>query len=330
MISRTVTRLSAVAISTAGALAISALPALAQEYPAKPIRLVVGFAPGGTTDTTARVAAQKLTEALKQQVIVDNRAGAASNVATELVTKAAPDGYTLVVITVTQTVNASLYKNLTYDIRKDLAPISLLVTAPHILVVHPSVPVRSVKELIAFAKVRPGQLNFANAGSGSTAHLAAALFGASANIDIVHIPYKGASPAVTEFLAGQTHAMFSDMIVGRPHVLTGKLRALATSMASGKRSTLMPELPAISDSGLPGFESGTWVGLLAPAATPKTIIDRLNTEIVAAFNSQEVRQRMGALGMEVVAASPEAFASNIRQDVEKWAKIVKQTGLTVN
>ena len=312
------------------ALFAASLSAFSQQYPSKPVRLVVGFAPGGTTDTTGRVVAQALTERLRQQVIVDNRPGAASNIATEVVVRAVPDGYTLLVMTVTQTVNASLYKNLAYDIRKDLAPISQLVTAPHVLVVHPSLPAKNAQQLIGLAKSSPGQLNFANAGSGSTAHLAAVLFGTSANIDVVHIPYKGTSPAMTELLAGQTQVMFSDMIVGRPHVIAGRLRALATSMPAGKRSALMPELPTISESGLSGFESGTWVGVLAPAQTPKPIIDRLNAEMAGAFNVSEIKKKMNELGMEVVASSPESFRSNIRKDVEKWAGIVKHTGLSVN
>ena len=302
----------------------------AQQFPTKPIRLVVGFVPGGTTDTTARILAQKMTESFGHQVIVDNRPGAASNIAAEHVVKSPPDGYTLLVITVSQTVNASLYKNLNFDIRTDLAGISQLVTAPHVLVVHPSLPVKSTSELIALAKKRPGQLNFANAGSGSTAHLAAALFSLSAGLDITHIPYKGAAAAMTDLLSGQTHAMFSDMVVGKPHMVAGKLRPLAISLPSGKRSGLMPELPTVSDTGLPGFESGTWVGVAAPGGTPRPIVDRLNAEAVKGFNARDTKDKMTALGLEVVAGSPDALNATIRADVEKWGRIVKQTGLTPN
>lgn len=303
---------------------------LSQSYPSRPVRVVVGFVPGGTTDTVARLVAQKLSEGFGQGFVIDTRAGAGGNIAIEQVSKASPDGHTLLIFSASATVNQSLYKNLSFDVRTDLAPISLLITAPHILAVHASMPIRSVPELIQFAKKRPGQLNFANAGNGSSAHLAAALFASNAKIEIVHVPYKGAAPAMTDLLAGQTHAMFTDMIVGRPHVDSGKLRALATSLPAGKRSTLMAGLPAIADRALPGFESGTWIGFAAPAGTAHQLVERLNAEAVKAFNAPEVREKVAVLGLEIVAGSPAAFAATIRADVDKWSKIVRQTGIAVN
>ena len=236
-----------------GSLALAPYGVLGQGYPSRPVRVVVGFVPGGTTDTVARLVAQKLNESFGQGFIVDTRAGAGGNIATELVSKAPPDGGTLLIFSAAATVNQSLYKNLTFDVRTDLAPISLLITAPHILVVHASMPIKTTSELIQFGRKRPGQLNFANAGNGSSAHLAARIFASNAKLEIVQVPYKGAAPAMTDLLAGQTHAMFSDMVVGRPHVISGKLRALATSLPAGKRSTLMPELPAISDGAYPAL-----------------------------------------------------------------------------
>jgi len=234
------------------------------------------------------------------------------------------------VLTVSQTVNATLYRKLPFDIRTDIAPVSLLVTAPHLLVIHPSIPVKTVGDLVTFVRARPGQLNFANAGNGSSAHLATALFAATAKLDVIHVPYKGAAGAVTDLLAGQTHAMFSDMIVARAHVLSGRLRALAVTMRSGSRSALMPELPTVADSGLHGFESGTWVAAGAPGATPRAIIDRLHAEIVKGFRAADTRERMAGLGMEIIAGTPDALGATIRTDVEKWGRIVRATGITAN
>jgi len=307
-----------------------AVNAFGQAFPARPVRVLVGFVPGGTTDTVARLLAQKLTESFGQSFFIETRPGAGGNIAVEQASKAPPDGHTLLVFSVSATVNHSLYKNLTFDVRKDLTPISQLVSAPHILVVHPTIPIKSVPELIQIAKKRPGQLNFANAGNGSTAHLAAALFAANVGIDIVHIPYKGAAPAMTDVLAGHAHAMFTDMIVGRPHVISGKLRALATSLTAGKRSALMPDLPALADGAVPGFESGTWIGFAGPAGLARPILERLNAEALRAFNAPDVRERTAALGLEVVASSAEAFGGTIRADVDRWTRIVKEAGISIN
>lgn len=313
-----------------GCLALAPHGVVGQGYPSRPVRVVLGFVPGGTTDTVARLVAQKLNENFGQGFIVDTRAGAGGNIATEQVSKAPPDGNTLLIFSAAATVNQSLYKNLTFDVRTDLAPISLLITAPHILVVDASMPIKTTLELIQYSKKRPGQLNFANAGNGSSAHLAAVLFASNAKLEIVQVPYKGATPAMTDLLAGQTHAMFTDMVVGRPHVISGKLRALATSLPAGKRSTLMPELPAISDGALPGFESGTWIGFAAPAGTARPIVERLNAESVKAFGAPDVREKVAALGLEIVASSSETFAGIIRADVDKWSKIVKQARIGVD
>lgn len=313
-----------------GCLALVSAGVLGQSYPNRPVRVLVGFVPGGTTDTMARLMAQKLSEGFGQPFVIDTRPGAGGNIAVEHVSKAPPDGHTLLILSVSATVNQTLYRNLTFDVRTDLAPISQLITAPHMLAAHASMPIKTVTELIQFAKKRPGQLNFANAGNGSSAHLAAALFASSAKLEIVHVPYKGAAPAMTDLLAGHTHAMFTDMIVGRPHVRSGKLRALATSLPARKRSVLMPELPAIADGALPGFESGTWIGFAAPAGTPRPLIERLHAEAVKAISASDVREKVSVLGLEVVASSPEAFAATIRADVDKWAKIIKQTGISIN
>lgn len=303
-------------------------PAACQKYPTKPVRLLVGFAPGGTTDVVGRAIGRRLTESLGQQAIVDNRPGAASNIAAELAAKAAPDGHTLLIVTPTQTVNATLYKKLPYDLVADFAPVSQVVTAPHLLAVHPSLPARSTRELIALAKQQPGVLNFGNAGDGSTPHMAAVLFSNAAKIQIVHIPYKGQAQAFPDLLAGQTQAMFTDMIVALPAVKAGRLRALAMSLPAGKRSSLLPDLPTIWETTLPGFETGSWVGVMAPARTPRNVVDLLHKELARSFALPEVTAQMTALGLEVVTTTPEAFASKINAEIGKWGAIVKQIRLT--
>lgn len=304
-------------------------PAVCQKYPTKPVRLLVGFAPGGTTDVVGRVIGRRLTEALGQQAIVENRPGAASNIATELAAKAPPDGYTLLVVTPTQTVNATLYKKLSYDLVADFAPVSQVVTSPHLLAVHPALPVRITRDLIDLAKRQPGALNFGNAGDGSTPHMAAVLFSNAAKIQIVHIPYRGQSPAMSDFLAGQTQVMFTDMIVASPSVKAGRLRALAMALPAGKRASLMPELPTISESALPGFETGSWVGVLAPARTSKSVTDVLYKEISRGFMAPEVMAQMAALGLEVVTTTPDAFASTIKSEIKKWGEVVREIRLSV-
>ncbi|MGE5139166.1 MAG: tripartite tricarboxylate transporter substrate binding protein [Rudaea sp.] len=301
----------------------------AQTYPApRPIRLIVPYVPGGGVDFVGRTVAQKLSQTWSHPVIVDNRPGAGTTIGSELVARSAPDGHTLLVGGVPNTVNMTLYKNLPYDVVKDFAPVSRLTTAPNILVVHPSVPAKSVRELIALAKARRGELTYASAGVGSSNHLSGELFRVMAGIDIVHIPYKGGGAAVTELLGGQVSMYFGTTPSTAPHVRSGKLRALGVT--SARRSPIIPDVPTIAESGLPGFEQSAWHGLLAPAGTPQLIIDKLNAEIVRILRLPEITKRLATQGVDVIASSPEEFAAFIRQDVAKYAKLVKTAGIRID
>lgn len=306
-------------------LAAGCATALAQTYPAKPIRMIAPFPPGGTTDILARVAGQKITEALGQQVIIDNRPGAGGNIGTELVAKAAPDGYTLLTAPgSTLTINPSLFAKLSYDVLKDFAPVTIIAAVPNLLVVHPSLPVKSVKELVALAKARPGQLNYASTGAGQSTHLSMELFKTMAGIDAVHIPYKGSSPALADLLGGQVSLMFDNMPSSLPHVKAGKLRALAVSTL--KRSPALPQLPTVAESGLPGFEVSVWFGVLAPAGTPRDIVTKLNGAIVKSLQTPDVHERLVSQGAEAIGNTPEQFTAQMQRDLVKWAKVVKDSG----
>jgi tripartite-type tricarboxylate transporter receptor subunit TctC len=309
------------------ALALLGIGAVsAQQYPSKPIRLIVPFAPGGGTDIVARTVGLKLGEALNQAVVVDNRAGAAGTIGTDLVAKSAADGYTLLMgSNGPMAITPGFQAKLPYDPLRDFAPVALVTTMPFLLVVHPSLPVRSVKDLVALAKSRPGQLNYASPGSGSSTHLAAELFKAMAGIDIVHIPYKGVAPAATDLISGQVQMMSGDLSTLLPHVKAGKMRALAITAA--KRSALVPDMPTIGESGVPGYETSGWFGILAPSATPREIVARLNSEIVKGLSSADVRERLAALGGEVAGGSPEQFAAYLRQEIAKWGKLIQAIGL---
>ena len=298
--------------------------AMAQPYPARSIRVIVGFPPGSGADITARVIGAKAGEALAQQVIVDNRPGAASNIAAELAAKAPADGYTLFIGTVANTINATLYPRLPFDFAREFAPVALTTAAPNVLVVHTSVPAKSVKELIALAKSRPGQLNYASAGTGTAPHLSGELFNAMAGIRMVHIPYKGSPPAVTDLLAGEVALMFSPSSTVLPHVKSGRLRALAVTTAA--RLPSLPELPTVAESGLKGYETITWFGFVAPAKTPQAIVARLNAEIVKVLALPEVRNPFAIQGIEVIGGTPEQFASYIRDEITKWAKVIRLSG----
>jgi tripartite-type tricarboxylate transporter receptor subunit TctC len=298
--------------------------ALAQPYPAKPIRVIAGFPPASGADITARVIGARLNEALGQQVVVDNRPGAGSNIAAELAAKSPPDGYTLFIGTVANAINATLYSKLTFDFARDFAPVALTTAAPNILVVHPSVPARSVKELVALAKSRPGQLNFASAGTGTAPHLSGELFKAMAGVDMVHIPYKGSPPAVTDLLAGEVAAMFSPASSVVMHVKSGRLRALAVTTPA--RLPSLPELPTVAESGLRGYETLTWFGFVAPAKTPPAVVTRLNAEIAKVLSVPEVRGQFAAQGIETLGGTPEQFASYIRDEIAKWARAIKLAG----
>jgi tripartite-type tricarboxylate transporter receptor subunit TctC len=305
-----------------GCAAILAAPlAFTQPYPAKPVRIVVGFAAGGPSDVIARVAALKLTEKLGQQVFVDVRAGAGGNIASEIVAKAPPDGYTLLAPAFAFAVNPSLFAKLPFDSAKDFVPVVPLASSANILAAHPSVPARTLPELIALAKARPGQLTYGSAGNGTASHRAGELLNMMAGVRILHVPYKGAAPASADLMGGQITIAFPGIVLALPQSRAGRLRALAVT--SLKRSAAMPEVPTVSESGLKGYEVISWYGLLAPAGTPKDIVQRLNTEVNRAMQEPEARERLTAIGAETQEASPAEFSAFITTEIEKWAKVVK-------
>jgi len=308
------------------ALAVLAAGAgAADPYPSKPIRFVVAFPPGGGTDLVARTIAPRLAERLAQQVVVDNRPGAGGNLGTEIVAKSAPDGYTMLMGSVGPlAINASLFARLPFDPLKDLAPVTLAASTPNILVVHPSLPVTSVQELIALAKARPGAINFASSGQGTPAQLAGELFNSMAAVKMVHVPYKGAAPALADLLGGQVQVMFSTMPPALPHVAAGRLRALA--VASLQRSPAAPELPTVDEAALPGFEATTWHGVMVPAATPSAVVAKLHHDIVAVLRMPDVAERLSSQGAEAIGSTPQAFAAYIRAEAAKWAKVVRESG----
>jgi tripartite-type tricarboxylate transporter receptor subunit TctC len=296
-------------------------------YPAKPIRFIVPVAAGGGTDFTARLIGQKLTEAWGQPVIVDNRPGAAGNLGVEIATRAQPDGYTLVMPITSFSINPSLYSKLPFDTEKDLAPVVLVASAPLLLVVNPSMQANSVKELIALAKSRPGQLNYANSGNGTTAHLAGELFKRMAGVEVVSIAYKGGGPAVIDLIAGQVQIYFSTIPAALPQVKAGKLRALAVT--SDKRVAEIADIPTVSESGLPGFEVVGWFGLFAPAGTPRPVITKLNHEIVKILKLAEVRDRFSGHGLITGGGTPEQTGAFLRAEIAKWGKLIKEAGIRI-
>lgn len=303
--------------------------AYAQSYPNKPVRMVVPFPPGGTTDILARAVGQKLSESWGQQVLIDNRPGAGGNIGTDIVAKSAPDGYTLLMGTVgTHSINASLYGKLPFDPIKDFAPVTLVASVPNVLVVNSTVDAKSVKELIALAKSKPGQLTFASSGNGTSIHLAGELFKTMTGTAMLHIPYKGSAPAITDLLGGQTNMMFDNLPSAMPHIKSGKLRALAVTSVS--RSPASPDTPTIAESGIPGYEASSWFGVLAPAGTPKDVIARIHADIVKALNTPEIKERLSGQGAEPVGNTPEQFAQHIKSETIKWAKVVKDSGAKVD
>ena len=302
---------------------------LGQEYPTKPLRFIAPNPPGGPTDILARLIGQKLSESVGQPVVIENRAGAGGNIGSEIAAKAPPDGYTLLSgNNATFGANVSLYKRLGFDPIKDFTPVVLVATQPNILVVHPSLPVKSVKELVALAKARPGQLNYAGSGVRTAAHLAAELFKSMTATEIVHISYKGAGPALTDLLAGQTQLMFATALSVTPYIKSNRVRALGVTTA--KRSRLYSDLPTIAEAGVPGFEASTWHGVLVPAGTPPAIVERLNTEINKMLQTPDVRDRINALGGEIAGGSSKEFAEHIRREIPKWAKVVKSLGVQLD
>src|SRR5471032_42767 len=305
--------------------AISSFGASAQNYPVKPVRVVVSFPPGSGADIVARTITPRLTEAYGQQFIVDNRAGAAGNLGAEVAAHAAPDGYTLLFTPASVASSQALYQKLGYNLQKDLDPVSMIASAPFVLVVHPSLPVKNVKDLIAMAKAKPGKLLYASTGNGGSPHLAMELFKLQARIDIGHIPYKGTPPAVTDLIAGQVSMMFANTLSVLPYVNSGRLHALAIS--SAKRSAAAPALPTIAETGMPGFEASTWFGMLAPTGTPKDILVRLNSEIRKIVQTKTVSDALIAQGADPIGSTPEEFQTRIKSDIDKWTRTIKAAGV---
>ena len=310
------------------ALFMYAGSAFAQAYPSKPVRLVLPYPPGGGTDVIARPLAQKLSESLGQQVIVDNRGGAGGNIGMEFVAKAPPDGYTLLfALTAQYAVNPTLYPKLPYDPVKDYAHISLLANAPYLLVVHPSVPAKSVKELIALMKARPGQLAYASSGNGSGAHLAGEMLRSLAHVEMTHVPYKGAGPALPDLIAGQVQLSFVTYTAAGPHIKTGRLRALGVTTA--KRSPSLPDLPAIAEA-VPGYDSAVWYGFSAPAGTPAEVVAKLNSEVLRILAAPDFRNRITLEAVAPIGTSPEEFGNFVKSEIVRWAKVVKDSGAKVD
>ena len=300
----------------------------AQDYPRKPIRMIIPYPPGGPTDILGRIVAQNLTEKLGQQVVVENKPGASGMIGADLVAKAPPDGYTLLANASIHVINPSLYKNPTYDAIKDFTPVSLIADVPLVLVVAPELPVKSVKDLIALAKSSSGKLNFASSGNAAAPHLAGEAFKIATGVDMQHVPYKGSGPALTDLMGGQVQLMFDSLPSSISHVKSGKLRAIAVTTA--KRASALPNVPTIAESGVPGFDISTWYGIWAPAGTPKEIVNRLSGEIAKIVKIPDVRERLAGLGAEPVGNSPDEFAAYCRSELAKWAKIVKASGATVD
>ena len=317
-----------IAMAWAASVILAALlgAALAQDYPAKTIRMVVGFVPGGGTDIIGRIVAQKLSETIGQQVVIDNRGGAAGLLAAEIVAKAPPDGYTIMMAHIAaMVVLPSLMPKLPYDVLKDFAPITLVASGPNLLVVHPSLPVKTVRDLVALAKARPGQLQYASPGSGSIQHLAAELFKLQAKVDMLHVPYKGSGQSIVDLIAGHVHLNFDSVPPVINYVRQGRLRAIAVT--SAERYSLLPEIPTINESGIEGFDMNTWWGLVAPSAVGKSAIARLHHETVKLLRQNDVKEKIANVGAEPIGNTPEEFSAFIRTETAKYAKIVKAANI---
>jgi tripartite-type tricarboxylate transporter receptor subunit TctC len=311
-------------LKIAGLWLALAAPLAAQDYPSKPVRLIIPFPPGGSNDVVGRMIAQHLSDRLGQQVVVDNRGGAGGIIGTEAASKTAPDGYTLLVISIAHAVSPWLYQ-LHYDPIKSFTPVAILASGPNVLVVHPSLPVHSVTELIALAKEKPGELNYASAGIGSFQHLSGELFKLIAGVDIVHVPYKGGGPAMTDVLGGHTRIMFSSLVQTTPFVLNGQLRALGTSGA--KRNPALPDVPTIEEAGLPGYEATNWWGVVAPAGTPAAIVEKLHREIAAVQNLPQTKEQFATQGADIVQMTQAEFGTFIEKEINKWERVVKESGM---
>ena len=321
-------RISLLLVAMLGVLPAITHAQSATTFPSKAIRLILPYPPGGGSDTIARPLAQKLSENIKQQVIVDNRGGASGNIGMEIAAKAPPDGHTIVfALTAQLAVNPALYKKLPYDPLKDFEPITLLATGPYVLVVHPSLPAKSVKELIALARARPGQITYASSGNGSGAHLANELLNSMAGVKMIHIPYKGGGPSIVDLLAGQVQVLFATYASGKPHIDSGRMRALAVS--TSKRLTGL-DLPTVAEAGVPGFDAGVWYAFLAPAGTPRDIVLKLNTEILRAANHPEIKTVLSRAAIEPIGSTPEALAQFMKVEITKWAKVVKDANVQID
>jgi tripartite-type tricarboxylate transporter receptor subunit TctC len=318
-------RLSAVLVCAAMAGAVTAQ---AQSFPAKPIRVIVPYPPGGGSDTIVRPLAQHMTENLKQQVIVENRGGAGGNIGMELAAKAPPDGHAIVfALTAQLAVNPSLYRKLPYDPIRDFEPVTLLATGPYVLVVHPSLPVKSVKDLIALARKRPGQITYASSGNGSGGHLAVELLNSMAAISMLHVPYKGGGPALVDTLAGNVQVLFATWVASRPHIESGRLRALAVSTEQRLSGV---DIPTVAEAGVPGYDAGVWYAFLAPAGTPREIVSRLNTEIIRAAAHPDYKTLLARAAIEPIGSTPRELAKFMKAEIEKWAKVVRDAKVTVD
>lgn len=311
--------------SVLAALALVTATAGAQTFPTRPLRFILPVAAGSTSDTLGRLIARELTDALGQQVVVDNQPGAGGNIGVPLAARAPADGHTLLLVSSAQAISPSIYPKLTYDLLRDFAPVAQLTAGLYMLIVHPSVPARSVKELITLARAKPGQLLFGSAGVGTGTHLTGELFKAAAKADVLHVPYRGMGPATGELLGGQLSLLFSGLPSGLPHMKSGKVRALGVT--SDKRSAAAPDLPTLSEAGVPGFESTTWQGIAVPANTPSNVIRRLHTEAEKIANADEVRARLQAMGAEAAVRDPEQFSAYIRAETAKWGALIRRIGL---
>lgn len=304
------------------ALLLGAVPhAAAQDYPTRPVRLVAPFAPGGGTDITSRILADGLSQVMGQTFVVDNRPGAGSVLGTDIVAKAAPDGYTVLVTTISMAFNVALYRKLPFDTLRDLAPITLVADQPNILVAHPSLPAKTLPEFIALARKQPGKLNYGSAGVGSGTHLAMELLLLSQKVDLVHVPYKGTGPALTAVLGNEINAFFSTFASALPHVRSGRVHAIAVT--SAKRADALPQVPTVAEQGVPGYDYSTWYGFLAPGATPRPIINRLNQAALKVLATPEIRKRYTSQGLNPLSMSPDEFAAYIRAETQKWVKVVR-------
>jgi tripartite-type tricarboxylate transporter receptor subunit TctC len=315
------THLRSILLGAAGLLVALSTTLAAQEYPDKPVRLIIPFPPGGSNDVVGRMIGTKLSERLGKQVVVDNRAGAGGVIGTEAASKADPDGYTLLIVSLAHAVNPWLYK-LNYDPIKSFTPVAILASGPNVLAVHPSLPVNSVKELVALAKQKPGELQYASAGVGSFQHLGGELFKLTAGVDILHVPFKGGGPSMIDVIGGHTKMVFSSLVQTTPHIRSGKLKALGTG--GPKRAEILPDVPTIAEAGVPGYEAVNWWGIVAPAGTPAAIVEKLHREVTAVQNSEDVQKQFSSEGASVVQMSSAEFAKFIESEMAKWERVVKE------